>query len=345
MSGGLVVLAWSGFADAAGKSPVLAQALFEEARHLVAAEKFDQACPKFKASYELDPAGGTLLNLADCYDHQGKVALAWTTFKDALESARQDGKSERAEFASRHLASLEKRLSHLKVVVPDAARVPGLEVTVDDTPVAEAAYGVELPVDPGSHRVRASAPGKQAYERSVQVPSASPERLLIEVPTLTEANASPTPNAAQSGPTAPRAGVHETTTTPSSTSRTLGFVVGGAGIVAVGVGSYFGLKAFAHWDARNSACTGGCTSDAKTAGDDAKSAATVSTIGFAAGVVALGAGLVLILTSPSSKESAPPSAHVGKLRVGLLTSPNGGQLCLGSNWSKSLQWSLGCPGC
>ena len=90
MGGALLALAWSGLAHAADKNPVVAQALYDEARQLVAAEKFEQACPKFKASYELDPAGGTLLNLADCYERQGKTAQAWTTFKDALEAARHD---------------------------------------------------------------------------------------------------------------------------------------------------------------------------------------------------------------------------------------------------------------
>src|SRR5882724_2335235 len=148
--GALVTLACSGLAHAAGKNAVAAQALYDDARQLAAAGKFEQACPKFKASYELDPGGGTLLNLADCYEHQGKTATAWTTFKNALEAARHDGKSERAEFATQHLTELEKRLSRLSVAVAVAARLPGLEVIVDGTPLAEAAYGVALPVDPGT---------------------------------------------------------------------------------------------------------------------------------------------------------------------------------------------------
>jgi len=333
-AGGLLALAWSGLAHAAGKNPVVAQALYDEARQLVAAEKFEQACPKFKASYELDPAGGTLLNLADCYERQGKTATAWTTFKDALEAARHDGKTERSEFATQHLANLEKRLSRLSVAVPDAAREPGLEVTVDGTPLAEAAYGVALPLDPGSHVIRAVAPGKQPFEKSVEVSSSSAQRLTIELPKLSDAAGSPAAvSAAGAGsPGAGQASVDGSPGRHTSTARTLGFVAGGIGVVSIGVGSYFGLKAFSRWDARNTGCTGGCTADAKTAGDDAKSAATVSTIGFAAGAAALGAGIVLILTSSSSKEPEPPSAHVGKLRVGLLTSRDGAGLSLETKW-------------
>jgi hypothetical protein len=333
MGAALLALAWSGLALAAGKNPVVAQALYDEARQLVAAEKFEQACPKFKASYELDPAGGTLLNLADCYERQGKTALAWTTFKDALEAARRDGKNERIEFATQHLATLEKRLSRLSVAVPDAARVPGLEVTVDGTPLAEAAYGIALPVDPGAHRIRAAAPGKQEFEKLVEVPRSSAEQLKVDVPTLADASGEPpvAPKQAERSSAAAPTSVNDPST-HTSTARTLGFVAGGLGIVSVGVGSYFGLKAFSRWDARNQACESGCTAAAKTAGDEAKSAATVSTVGFAAGAAALGVGLVLILTSSSAKEQQAPSARVGKLQVGLLTSRDGAGLSLESKW-------------
>src|SRR5258706_4007829 len=92
LRGALFALAWSGLAHAAGKNAVAAQALYDEARQLVAAGKFEQACPKLKASYELDPGGGTLLNLADCYERQGKTAQAYATFKDALDPAPRGGR-------------------------------------------------------------------------------------------------------------------------------------------------------------------------------------------------------------------------------------------------------------
>ena len=330
MRGALVALAWSGLAHAAGKNAVAAQALYDEARQLATAGKFEQACPKFKASYELDPGGGTLLNLADCYEHQGKTAQAYATFKDALDAARRDRRNERVEFATQHLADLEKKLSRLSVAVPEAARASGLQVTVDGTALDAAAYGVALPVDPGSHLIRAEAPGKAPFEKSVDVPSTS-AKLEVEVPPLADQAGAPAAAAADaaSSPASADVGAGSSGT---PTVRTLGFVAGGLGIVAVGVGSFFGLRAMNRWDARNAACQGGCTADAKTAGDDAQQAATISTVGFGVGVAALGAGLVLILTSSSSKERTPPSAHVGRLEVGLLSGRDGAGLSLGSKW-------------
>jgi hypothetical protein len=272
-----------------------------------------------------------LLNLADCYEHQGKTAQAYATFKDALDVARRDGRNERVEFATQHLADLEKRVSRLSVVVRDAARVSGLQVTVDGTPLDTAAYGVALPVDPGSHLVRAEAPGKEPFEKSVDVPSTSAKQLELEVPPLGDQAAASGAATVGAGPS-PSGDTGGSQRSGPSTARTLGFVAGGFGIVSVGVGSFFGLKAFNRWDARNAACQGGCTPEAKTASDDAQQAATISTIGFGVGVAALGAGLVLILTAPSSKEPSPSSAHVGKVQVGVLSGRDGAGLWLGSKW-------------
>jgi hypothetical protein len=91
--------------------------------------------------------------------------------------------------------------------------------------------------------------------------------------------------------------------------RTAGFVIGGVGVVALGVGGFFGLRAFSKWGDRNDHCVGGCDSTAKTAGNDAKTAATISNIGIGLGVVAVGVGTYMVL---SAKSASQPSAVHGR---------------------------------
>lgn len=313
------------WADAAGKNPAAAQALYDDAQAAVAAGKFDEACPKFKESYDLDPGGGTLLNLADCYEKQGKTALAWTTFKEALVVARRDGRNERVDFATKHIAQLDQRLSRLTIAV--AERPPGLEVTIDGTRLGEAAYGVAMPVDPGEHHVKAVAPGKQPFEKSIDVPKSAGEKLQIEIPALADATSDSAATASASEQSAPT-----TTASTGSSTRTLGFVAGGIGLASLAVGGFFGLQAYSRWDDRNEACKGGCTDAAKADGDDARQAATVSTIGFGVGAAALGVGLVLILTSGSSEEKPSSAARIGRMQVGVLAEPGRAGFTLGSKW-------------
>jgi hypothetical protein len=158
-----------------------------------------------------------------------------------------------------------------------------------------------MPVDPGTHRVAASAPNKVPFEQSVEIESGS---TTLKIPKLADAQG-PTPAPAVDTDTEKKPVSDEPT--PGNGRRTAGFVIGGVGVVALGVGGFFGLRAFSKWSDRNDHCVGGCDSAAKTAGDDAKTAATISNIGLGLGVVAVGVGTYLVLSSKSSSE--PSAAH------------------------------------
>ena len=285
-------------ASGSGRNPAAAQALFEDAQRGVAAGDYEQACPKFKASYELDPAGGTLLNLADCLEKQGRTASAWSAFKDALVVAQRDGRSERVEYAQQHIRALEGQLSYLTVEVPGSSNVGQLSVQVDGTPLAAPAWGTALPVDPGEHLLRAEAPGFEPLGQKLTIGGAGAR----EVFTLPALRATGSEAAAPAAVEAPVLADAE----PRHPARTWAWITGGVGVAALGVGSYFGVKAFSHWDDRNAACVGGCTPTAKAAGDDASQAATIATVGVSAGVVLLGTATVLFFYS----SDADPGAEV-----------------------------------
>jgi serine/threonine-protein kinase len=80
--------------------------------------------------------------------------------------------------------------------------------------------------------------------------------------------------------------------------------VGGAGIVAIGVGAFFGVKAISkNNDAKDICPDNVCASDdGITFTEDAKSAATVANILVIGGAAVAAAGVVLYLTAPSGQE-------------------------------------------
>src|SRR5439155_23616159 len=79
-----------------------AEALFEEGRKLMAEGKVESACPKFADSQQIDPSSATLLNLANCYEKQGRTASAWATYRQAASLANANGRAD-------HLAVAQKR--------------------------------------------------------------------------------------------------------------------------------------------------------------------------------------------------------------------------------------------
>src|SRR5580765_6523431 len=147
-----------------------ARVLFAEARKLVAAGDYAAACPKFEESFRLDPGIGTSFNLADCWEHTGRIASAWGRFLSVAATARVAGQSEREQVARERAATLEPQLSYLVVTVTSPQ--DGLAVQRDAIPVGRASWGLPVPVDPGPHVIQAAAPGKKPYTTTVKVTAA-----------------------------------------------------------------------------------------------------------------------------------------------------------------------------
>ncbi|HKQ68557.1 MAG TPA: tetratricopeptide repeat protein, partial [Polyangiaceae bacterium] len=107
--------------DAESADPALAQALFEQARALMSTGQYPEACAKLAESHRLDPASGTLLNLAVCHEKQGRTATAWAEYNDVLAISRKDGSAERQHIASARIKDLGPKLCRLTVVAPRGA--------------------------------------------------------------------------------------------------------------------------------------------------------------------------------------------------------------------------------
>jgi len=136
--------------EVSADSRTVAEMLFFTARGLMEAGRVADACVKLAESYRLDPADGTLLNLAVCHEKEGKIATAWGDFREALANARRASRADREALAREHIAALEPDLPYLNIIVPDAIKVKGLQVVRNGTPMNEATWGTEIPVDPGT---------------------------------------------------------------------------------------------------------------------------------------------------------------------------------------------------
>jgi hypothetical protein len=178
-----------GIASSAGAQPASqytkdeALNLFNEARALAAAGKYEEACPKFEKAQAIDPGMGTLFNLAGCYAQIGRIASAWAAFRDVASAASAAGQVDREKVARERAAALEPRLSKLRISVPEEAMAPGLEVQRDGVTVASLIWGTDVPVDPGNHLVSASAPGREPWSAVISV--AEPGKVVVlRVPPL-----------------------------------------------------------------------------------------------------------------------------------------------------------------
>lgn len=283
-----------------------AEALFDDAKRLVAAGKYADACPKFVESQKLDPGIGTLLYLGDCYEKNGQLASAWAAFREAASTAKAAGQAAREKTANTRADALDARLPRLSVQVPPAAAIEGLAVERDGAPVAKPLWGTAFPVDPGEHVVRASAPGKAPW--SVKVNATPGVPITVTIPALAAA----APAGPATAPVAPP---------PSGSSwsgqKTFALVSAGVGVAGLVVGGVFGAQTMSKWsDAKSNHCTGPsgsrvCDDTGVTEASDARTAGTISTIGFVVGGVGIAGAAILWATAPSHGASVAIRPAVG----------------------------------
>lgn len=285
------------------RDPIAAEALFQEARKLIKAGDYEKACPKFEAALALYPSASTMLNIADCREHEGKVAGAWEAYHRALVLNREtQGANRQAsieEAAKQGIGKLEPRLPKLAVAV--ASPPPGVKVLRDGKELPDTALGEALPADPGEHEVTVSAKGFRPERRSVTLREGETTRLEISL--VKEAGSSDT-------------------NTKGGGVPVWVWVTGGAGIALTGVGIYFLADDLSAISALRENCPTNATGTRCVPGYDYESDNARKNRGLAlflglggAGVLALGAataGLVLSSSSSSKASDAKaPSATAG----------------------------------
>ena len=228
-----------------------ADSLFNAAKALVDSGQYDDACAKFAESKRLAPGLGVTLYLADCYEHTGRTASAWTEFRSAEGLARQRN-DKRADVARGRAQALESKLERPRSPSHRRCRAPASRILRDGAAVSSDEWGLAVPVDPGDHVVVVSSPRATRSARSppTSVPTPPPP------PSASIASTTPRPDPRPNPRPRPRPYPHPRPRTnprprarpppesasphdPGATRRWLGVGIAAAGVAGVAVGAVF----------------------------------------------------------------------------------------------------------
>ncbi|MBN2196903.1 MAG: hypothetical protein JW751_29130 [Polyangiaceae bacterium] len=285
---------WCATAGAETTDLAAARELFHQAKEAAAAGDMAAACTKFAESYRLGPAVGTLLNLADCDQRNGRLATAWSRYQRALEELPRD--DDRRPQVTAVVESLEPRLPRLTLHFP-ADAPDSITVTRDEAPVGKGSDGVAIPVDPGRHLVVVEAPGHRTQRYEIEVAEGEQKDILCEPgPPAPHRNAD-SPGAAPP-PTErgePTTGNEAPAADPRRKYRTAAYVVGGVGALALVGGGGLRVLAWAEQPKIDDHCDADqtCNGQGMDAVDRAKTFEVASTVSLIAGGAALGIGITL----------------------------------------------------
>jgi len=213
--------------------------------------------------------------------------------------------------AKAEIGPLTPRLPWMTITVSGPAHP---KVTIDGAPIAEASLDVKRPADPGRHEIRAMANGYYTAKKTISLKEGESVKIAFE---LEDAPPDAAPkDEEESGKVSVATVVDPPWRKPVTISA---LALGGAGIVLGGV---TGILAMTKHNQLATDCPDGrCGEAYKNDLQNYHTLGTVSTIGFVAGGVFAGAGVVLLLVRPQSLVQQPDSDRSEPVRTGFNWSP------------------------
>jgi tetratricopeptide (TPR) repeat protein len=239
--------------------------------------KCEEAIPHFVESLRLDAKAITLINLASCEEKTARLAEALGHWVEARARAQAENNAAIVEEAEKRAKALEPRLPKLTVVLEGAP--PDVEVVRDGVVLGKVSLGVPLPVNPGAHTLVVRGASLEETSETVSIAEGETKSVTLHAGAAKKTSASPA---------------------RADDGRGLSpLVYAGFGTAAVGlvVGSVTGVLALSKASTAKQGCANGeCADQASLdAAQASRSMGTISTIGFAVGVVGAGVGVAGLL--------------------------------------------------
>jgi hypothetical protein len=207
-----------------------AEALFREGQARLRAGDTHEACELLSQSQRIDPALGTLLNLAVCHERADRIGSAYHEYVLAAKQAHDQNEPERERFARERASELERRIPRMRIDVADAPQ--DLSIQLDGRSLDPSDYAAEIRTDPGQHRIDVTASGKKPWRRDDI--RAEPQNVtVVHVVLDDDASTGKSTSARSVATTVSDHPPFEGGSSPST--RAWGFAAGGAGLVSYGV--------------------------------------------------------------------------------------------------------------
>lgn len=285
-----------------------------------AAGKWEQALEQFKSVALVKSTAQVRYHIGFCQEKIGQYVDALGTYRLALHEAIEAKAKDVEKATQDRITALEPKIPKLTIHRGEGAQVA--EVTMDGLQLGATSVGSAIPANPGPHVLKATAAGRKPFTAEFTLAEGETKTIDLVLPKAPVADNKPPPPQQVVIVEQPK----DTPPPKTSPVKIAGFVIGGAGLVSLGVSAVFFAKrgsAISDLDKVCGADRQSCPASAQSTADSGKSAATISTATFIAGLGGLAIGTVMILAAPKPK--APEAPTVG-LALGGPGGPGGASL-------------------
>jgi len=216
----------------------VARRLFDEGRAAEEGARWREAADKFRKAIAIKDTPGMRFHLARCEEEQGAFVEALVEYDRARELIDS---GVRARDVEKLLADARERV-RAKVALLTVRPPGGVEnvsVELDGKALSSAVVGVPMPINPGVHRVRAVAVGREPFKQELSLGTGEVRQLELELPVATTAQPPVAASAAPPPLPAP-APLEERSDSGPVSARTI-VLVGEASLFAVALGTGIGF--------------------------------------------------------------------------------------------------------
>lgn len=268
-----------------------ARELFQEAFEDEQEQRFSDALDKFRRVAKVKESPSVRYRIATVLASMGRLREARDMYR-ALAAAKTSlpaSEQEIADSAAERAAELDRRIPKLAVRLPDDPP-PDVRVTIDGAPVPVSTTPRAIELDPGGHVVSATARGSAPYEQTVTLSEGGGE--VPHTVTFTRASSGDA-----TGPAV------------TEKSNTLGWIAVGGGAALLATGSVLlavreGLIDDIETACPNNVCPVRLRDAVESDREDAKLFGPLGGALAVTGLVAIGAGIYMLVRSPSSAPAA-----------------------------------------
>jgi hypothetical protein len=310
------------FADVSDADKATARDLTIQGYDALKNKDWATAADRFARADSLYHAPTITVGLARARSGQGKLVSAYELYSRVLDEPIP------AKAPPAYTAAVEDARRELAALIP---RVPGVvinvkgggtpNVTLDDAGVPAAALGTRRPADPGTHVVRATAPGFTPAEATVALVEGKVETVTLELQAIPgglppPATVTMAPPAAAATTAPPLLPPPDSAGSSGPLRRKLGFVglgLGGAGLLLGAVAG--GLAVGKHNDITavcpQGHCAPGTEGMFQPTVNSYDTLGAISTAGFIAGGALALTGVLLVVTAPKAVRTGAITPVIG----------------------------------
>ncbi|MBK9000249.1 MAG: hypothetical protein IPM35_31410 [Myxococcales bacterium] len=161
-----------------------ARQLATEGIELFKAGKIPEALDKLQRAQQLYDAPVHLIYIARSHAQLGQFVEAAEAYRRLVRTQLPDNApavfKDAVADAKKELPDVDPKIASLRIDV-EPKGVQGLELKIDDAPVSSAALGVDRPVNPGSRKITASAPGYKPLEQTLELKPGEKKKLALSL--------------------------------------------------------------------------------------------------------------------------------------------------------------------